>query len=343
MKYFLFLLILLSKSLLARNDQHVVNVYAWGGEIPKQLIQNFEHETGIKVNFSTYDSNETLYAKLRATQESIYDVILPSAYYVERMQKLGYLSPLDKAKLPHIKNLSKTFTQHDYDPNNQYSIPLIWGTTGIFYNQHWVKRKPQSWRDLWNKKWRHQLMILDDPREAFAMALLSLGYSIDDADPQHIQEAFEALKQLAPNIKLFANESIQAILIDEDAPAGIAWNGDVYKAQQENKAIQFIYPKEGFIIWIDCLSIPKNPPHEAEAYAFIDYLLRAKSAATIAQIEGHAITNEKGIALLPYAIKSNTLVYPDKKTLKRGMVQRDIGENAISLYHNYWQALKLSL
>lgn len=334
------LICLFSTQVMAK--ERVVNVYAWGGIIPKQVIQDFERTTGIKVNFSTYDNNETMYAKIKTSKQSIYDVILPSGYFVERMSKQGYLLRLDKTKLPHAKNLLHPFINPAYDPNNQYSIPLIWGATGLFYNQHWINIKPKKWGDLWTKQWRNQLMLLDDPREVFAMALFYLGYSANDENPQHIHEAYEALMKLKPNIKLFASESIQAIMIDEDAIAGTAWNGDAYKAHRENRAIQFVYPKEGYIIWIDCLSIPKNPPHEEEAYAFIDFMLHAKSAATIAEMEGHAITNEKGIQRLPERIKNDPLVYPTETVLKRATVQKDIGEEAIALYHAYWQELKLS-
>ncbi len=340
MKLLILIMSLLSTSVIA--NQRIVNVYAWGGIIPKKVIQDFEHTTGIKVNFSTYDNNETMYAKLRTSKQSIYDVILPSAYFVERMSKQGYLTPLDKTKLPHITNLSHHFIDNSYDPNNQYSIPLIWGATGLFYNQNWVKVKPKKWRDLWSKQWLNQLMILDDPREAFAIALFYLGYSANDTNPKHIDEAFKALMMLKPNIKLFASESIQAIMIDEDTIAGTAWNGDVYKSHRENQAVKFVYPEEGYIIWIDCLSIPKNPPHSEEAYAFIDFMLRKETAADIAKIEGHAITNEKGIELLPDQIKHDPLVYPTENTLKRATVQTDVGEDAIALYHAYWQQLKLS-
>ncbi|MFZ4076750.1 MAG: ABC transporter substrate-binding protein [Legionellaceae bacterium] len=326
----------------AMSEKRIVNVYAWGGEIPKKVIQNFEHDTGIKVNFSTYDNNETMYAKVRASKTTIYDVILPSAYFVERMRKQDLLMRLDKRKLPHLKNISKQFINHPYDPNNQYSIPLIWGATGLFYNAHWITKKPLKWEDLWDSQWKNQLMMLDDPREVFAIALLRLGYSPNDVNPEHIQQAYQALLKLTSNIKLFASESIQAILIDEDAMLGTAWNGDVYKARQENKDIEFIYPEEGFVIWIDCLSMLKNAPHKAEAYAFIDYMLRSKTAADIALIEGHAITNQKGLLSLPDEIKNNPLVYPDEQTLKNAIVQGDIGEQAILLYHQYWQQIKLS-
>jgi spermidine/putrescine transport system substrate-binding protein len=324
------------------NAQKTLNVYIWGGEIPKKIIKQFEHETGITVNFSTYDSNETMIAKLRANKRPIYDVILPSAYFVERMRHQNMLSELDHTQLPNLRHLEKQFTKHDYDLNNHYSVPFIWGATGIFYNQQWIKSPPTTWASLWEKNWRHQLMFLDDARDVLAIALLRLHYSPNDIDASHLQAAFEALLALAPNIKLFASEGVQATMIDEDAIAGATWNGDAYKAHHENSAIQFVYPKEGFVIWIDCLAIPVNAPHLKEAHAFINFMLKPNIAADVAQTEGHAITNKTGKALLPLSIQKNTMIYPSEKTLSRGYIQRDVGEETLKLYNQYWQALKLS-
>ena len=319
-----------------------LNVYVWGGEIPKQVIHDFEKKTGIKVNFSTYDANETMVAKLRASQQPIYDIIIPSAYFVERMRRQGMLSELDHARVPNLKYLSKNFTHNDYDPGNHYSIPFIWGATGIFYNQRWVKNPPAHWADLWSHHWRNQLMVLDDPRDLFSIALARLHYSMNDTNATHLREAFQSLLALAPNIKLFASESIQAIMIDEDAIAGTTWNGDAFKAHQENPAIQFVYPSDGFVIWVDCLAIPRHAVHLSEAYTFLNFMMEPKIAARVALTEGHAITNQAGRALLPAHIRNNPMVYPSRKTLQRGHVQRDVGEEALALYNNYWQALKLS-
>ncbi|GGI79010.1 ABC transporter substrate-binding protein [Legionella impletisoli] len=320
----------------------VVNVYVWGGEIPKSVIHQFEKATGIKVNFSTYDSNETMYAKLKASKRTVYDVIMPSGYFVERMRKQGMLTKLNQSKLPLLDNLTPAFNKSAYDPGNQFSVPINWGATGIFYNNHWINESPSSWRDLWAKRWREQLLLLDDSREIFSIGLMSLGYQPNDTDPTHIKEAFEFLLKLAPNVKMFASDSVQAIIIDGDAKAGTAWNGDAYKANQENKAIEFVYPKEGFVIWVDCLAIPKNPPHLDEAYEFINFILKPEVAAEIALREGHAITNAKGKALLPEAMQHNPVIYPPERVLKRGFVQRDVGDQVIALYNQYWEKLKLA-
>ncbi|MDF1827451.1 MAG: spermidine/putrescine ABC transporter substrate-binding protein [Legionellaceae bacterium] len=320
-----------------------LNLYIWGGEIPKALIQTFEHETGINVNLSTYDSNETLYAKLKATPRPMYDVVLPSAYFVERLKKQKLLSQLDPNRLPNLKNLDPAFENNHYDPHNQYSIPLIWGITGIFYNQAWIKHMPTHWGDLWDSSWKGQLMLLDDPREVFGMALLKLGYHPNDSDPKHIEEAFRSLKTLAPNIKLFVSEGIQSILVDGDATVGVTWNADALKAYRENKNIRFTYPEEGFVLWIDCLAMLKNAPHPDEAYAFINFMLKASSAASLALTEGHAITNQAGKKQLPESIQNNPMTYPAPEVLKRGIIQRDLDEKTLELYNTYWQQLKFSL
>ncbi|MGQ3888690.1 ABC transporter substrate-binding protein [Legionella sp. CNM-1927-20] len=319
----------------------VVNVYVWGGEIPKEIVQQFEKETGITVNFSTYDSNETMYAKLKASRQGIYDVILPSAYFVERMRNQNMLAKLDHRQLTNISNLDQKFTQNDYDKGNNYSIPFIWGTTGIFFNSRNITTPPTTWRALWDKRWSNQLMMLDDSREVFAIALLSLGFDPNTKDPNLIKAAYNELVKLVPNIRIFASDSIQAIMIDEDASLGSAWNADAYKAAKENSNVHFIYPEDGFIIWVDCLAVPQNAPHPEEALTFINFLLKPTIASQVALITGQAITNLQGRALLSSAVRNNPVVYPPPEILKKGIFQRDVGEETLNLYNQYWQQLKL--
>lgn len=324
-------------------SKRIVNVYVWGGVIPNSLIQKFEKETGIKVHFSTYDSNETMYTRLKASQKGVYDIILPSAYYVERMKKQNLIIKLDKTKIPNLKNLDPGFQNNPYDPHNNHSVPLTWGATGIFYNSKWINYNITSWQDLWLDKWKNQLLLLDDPREVFSGALLSLGFNPNDNNPVHIKKAYEKLLQLIPNIKLFASDNLQSILIDEDALLGITWNGDAFKAYQENSAINFIYPKEGFVMWVDCLAIPAKAPHLNEAYEFINFFLNGENAKIMALKQGYAITNRIGKDLLPDAIKKNQMVYPSDEIIKKGYFQRDVQTDTIVLFNKYWEQLKLAM
>lgn len=339
--YFIFLLLFFTSALFAK--EQVVNVYAWSAVIPDAIIQQFEKETGIKVNFSTYDSNETLYAKLRASSAPGYDVIEPSSYYIDRMRHQRMLQKLDKTKLSYFKHLNPLFLNQKYDPNNLYSFPFIWGVTGIFLNQdYFSSKKITGWSDLWDKQYNNQLMFLNDSREAFSIALKILGYSLNDNNPDHIKKAYLKLKELMPNIKLFNSEAVISILVDEDATLGVAWNGDVFKARRENKNLDFVYPKEGFIIWVDNFAIPKNPPHLENAYQFLNFMSRPDIAKIMALENDYATANLTAQKSLPPEIKNNLIAYPTAAILKHGEFQTDISDSALALYEKYWEELKMS-
>lgn len=341
------LIILLTMTLLGISNnalakQRVVNVYAWTGEIPFKLVKQFEKETGIKVNFSMYENNEIMYTKIKASKGIGYDIVMPSSYFVDRMRRQGMLQKLDRSKLSNYKNLNPKFLHPVYDPKSDYSIPYIWGITGIFINdKHYASKGVQKWSDLWEKRFHNQLMLLDDTREVFSMALISLGYSANERDPKHIEKAYEKLKQLLPNIKVFSTETVISIMIDEDANIGMSWNGDAYKGITENKDIRFVFPKDGFVIWVDTLAIPKDAKHKKEAYEFINFLLRASVAKEVALETNFPIANLAGKNLLPKNIRNNKTIYPDDAVLKRGQFQKDVGDQTLAIYEKYWEKLKM--
>ncbi len=334
------LLSVFATPILAANE-NVVNVYSWSGVIPDAVIQQFEKESGVKVNFSTFDSNEVMYAKLKASKNPGYDIIEPSSYYIDRMRRQGMLEKLDKTKLSHFNNLNPDFLNAPYDPHNNFSVPFIWGVTGIFVNQDYFPAESLArWSDLWEKRFTDKLMMLDDTREVFSMALRVLGYSVNDSNPEHIKQAYLKLKELLPNIKIFSS-AVLSILIDEDAHVGMAWNGDVYKAYKENPQLRFIFPKDGFVIWVDNFAIPKDAPHRTNAYKFLNFMLRADIARTVALDNHFPTPNLAGQKLLPPEIRNNPIVYPSHDILRRGEFQTDVGDEALSLYEKYWERLKM--
>lgn len=336
----LLLLLLLPISVYAKE---IVNVYAWSDEIPDFIVQKFEKETGIKVNIATYENNEIMYAKLRASKNPGYDVVMPSSYFVDRMRNQGMLEKLDKTKLPNIKNINPEFINPAYDPKSEYSVPHIWGITGIFYNsKYYADGSVTRWTDLWQPRFEDKLMLLDDTREVFSMALLSLGYSANDSNPEHIKIAFEKLKQLMPNVKVFSTDMVVSILIDEDATIGMAWNGDAFKASEENPDIKFIYPADGFVIWVDNFSIPVSAPHKNAAYTFLNFMLRADVAKDIALYTHFPTPNLAAQKLLPERIRNNTTVYPPKEILERGSFQTNLSDETLAIYEKYWEELKIS-
>jgi spermidine/putrescine transport system substrate-binding protein len=337
----LVLLLTLCGSPLALAADNTVNVYTWSGVIPDSLIRQFEKETGIKVNFSTYDSNEVMFAKLKADKNAAYDVVEPSSYYIDRMRRQDMLEKLDKKKLPYFKNLNPSFLNQVYDPKSEYSLPFIWGITGIFINKDYFDNKSiSSWSDFWSTRYRDQIMLLDDSREVFSMALAVLGYSVNDENPEHIKAAYLKLKTLLPNIKIF-NSAPLSILIDEDANLGMVWNGDVFKASKENAQLEFIYPKDGFVIWVDNFAIPKDAPHRENAYKFLNFMLR-EDVAKAAALDNHFPTaNLAAQKILPRDVRDNPTIYPSRDTLQRGQFQTDISDEALALYETYWERLKM--
>ena len=339
----LFLIILLTTfSLCIHAADQTLNVYNWSTFMPTSVINQFERETHIKVNYTEFDSNETLYAKLKANPKIAYDIIVPSSYYVQRMAREGMLHSIDFSQLSNFHNLNPLFLHQAYDPTNQYSIPYLWGTTGIVINdQYWDPNSIKHWQDLWSPRFKNQLLMLEDSREVFAIALTTLGYSINDTNPQHIKQAYEKLLALKKNIKVFNTDADIPIYADEDATAGMGWSGDVYLATLENKHLRYIYPQDHFTIWVDCVSVPKYAPHYQNALRFLNFLMRPEIAKEIAVAIGYSTPNLPAERLLPKKMRDNLLVNPPASLLKRGRFQLDVGR-ADTLYEKYWQLLKIA-
>ncbi|MDR3476942.1 MAG: spermidine/putrescine ABC transporter substrate-binding protein [Gammaproteobacteria bacterium] len=322
--------------------ENIVNVYTWSQEIPHFVIEKFEKETGIKVHYSTFDSNEVMYTKLRAAKNPGYDLVEPSSYYIDRMRHQGMLQKLDRAKLDNYKNLDPLFLNQAYDPQSEYSVPFIWGITGIFVNKNYFSQNGvTTWNNLLDKKYLSQLMFLDDAREVFSTALLMLGYSINDKNPEHIKEAYLKLKSLMPNVKLFNTDAIISLLIDEDATAGMSWNADLYKASKENPNLRFIYPSNGFEIWVDNFALLKSAPHTENAYRFLNFLMRPEIAMAISLNINYSTANLAAKNLLPAEIKNNPALYPSADILRHGEFETDIGDTAFGLFEKYWEQLKM--
>lgn len=321
----------------------ILNIYAWGGEIPDSVMRQFEKESGIKINFSTYENNEVMFAKLRTSKNVGYDIVMPSGYFVSRLRKQDMLQPLDKSQLPNWKNLNPDFTHPNYDPEAQYSIPYIWGITGIFVNNdYYAPSSIKKWSDLWAPRFTNELMLIDDMREVFGMALISLGYSSNETNPDHIKAAYLKLKDLMKNVKVFSSDTLISIMIDEDATVGMAWNGDVFKAEMENKNLKFLLPKEGSVKWMDTFAIPKNAPHADAAHVFLNFIMRADVARDIALSSHYPTANLAGWKLLPDSVKHNPIAYPSSAQLSRAHFQEDLPPDVLAMYEKYWDELKMS-
>lgn len=339
-KYLFVMLVLMLAARVFAADKSEVYVYNWTEYLPDEVIASFQKDTGIKVVYATYESNESMYARLKILKGGGYDVVFPSTYFVHKMRLEGLLSPIDKTKLPNLKNLDTRLLNKPYDPENTYSIPYVWGSTAIGYNADKVKKEEvSSWADLFNPRFKGQLVFNDDIREVFGVGLKVLGYSVNDTDPAHIEAAYTRLKTLMPNIRLFASDSPKQAFLNQEVVAGMIWNGEIYMAADENPAISYLYPKEGAMFWVDNMIIPVNAPNKDNAHKFIDYILRPDSAKQICEYVGYAPANEAAMALYDDALKNNKTVFPDSADIGNGEFQTDVGD-AILVYEKYWEKLK---
>jgi spermidine/putrescine transport system substrate-binding protein len=320
--------------------QRELRFFNWSDYLPPAVLESFTRETGIQVHYATYDSNEAMYAKVKLLDGGGYDLVVPSTYMVDRMRKQGLLRPLDRSQLPHFGNLDPHHLDLPFDPGNRYSVPYLWGTTGIAVDAGRIDPAGlHAWADLWQPRFHRALVLPNDMREVFHMAMLVLGLPVNSTDPAHIEAAYRKLRELMPNVRLFSSDAPQVLFITGEVDAGMIWNGVACLAAREAPAIRFVQPAEGPLLWMDNLAILKNAANPDEAHTLIDYLLQPEVARLISESVGYATPNAAAVALLPPGIRNNPVIYPPASVIGRGEYQVDLGE-AIRLYTEYWERLK---
>lgn len=252
-----------------------LNLYVWTEYIPPDHIDCFEAVYGITVNREEYSANEEMYAKLNAGASN-YDLVQPTDYIVPLMIRQGLLQKLDKSKLPVFAYFDPNYLNLSFDPNNEYTVPYQAGTDAIVVNTDVVDNPPKSFADLWSPEFidARRMIMLDDSRAIIGAALLTLGYDINTTDPDQLKEAEVKLTELAKGVKIYNSDAVRANLLAGDVDLGITWTGEAFLAQQENPAIQYIYPTEGALLWQDNYAIPVDAPHLDAAYAWINYTMQ---------------------------------------------------------------------
>jgi spermidine/putrescine transport system substrate-binding protein len=339
MKKFLLLFCALCFIVSCNKNKNVVNVYNWTEYIPNEVISQFEKETGIKVIYSTYDSNELMYSKLKIAGGSGYDLVFPSTYFVSKMAKEGLLEELDHSKFTNTHHLNPALMNMGYDEGNKYSLPFLWGTTLIAYNEKYIKGNITSWRDLWREEYKGYIILNNDVREVFQMALMLLGYSGNSSDEKEIEEAYNLLTTLVPSVRVFNSDSPKLPLINEEVRVGMVWNGEIYRAQLANPDIKYVIPKEGPLIWMDCMSIPKGAKNAENAYKFMDFILRPEISKILREDSGYISPNITDLNSMSEALRNNSLLNPTEADLQGAEFQTDIGD-AVLVLERYWEKLK---
>lgn len=339
MKKCFFLLIALSLVLLSGCEKgkksEAIHVYNWGDYVDMDTIRQFERETGIEVIYDTFASNEDLYVKLKKSKDA-YDVVVPSDYMVERMIREDMLMPLDYDRIPNRDKFDPKIMDPAYDPENRYSLPFYWGTLGIVANKTRLKGGIDSWNDLWDARYKNDIIMYNSQRDSIAVALKKLGYSMNSRSLEELEAAKEALIEQKPLVYAYLGDDGRDVMSQGDAALSVTYSGDASLMCRENDDLQYILPKEGTNIWYDSFVVPKNAKNPEGAMAFINFMSRPDIAAKNAAYNvGYATPIPEAIRLLPDWMQRDSIAYPDMDSLPPLEVYRDTG-GLIQVYDRIW-------
>ena len=274
------------RSAQGHTGSNTLTIYNWGDYIDPDLIKKFEKETGYKVSYETFDSNEAMFTKIKQGGTS-YDLTIPSEYMIQKMMKEKMLNQLDYSKIKGIDAIDSRFMDLDFDPGNRYSIPYFWGTLGIIYNdKKYSEEMIQHWDDLWRPELKDSLMLIDGAREVMGLALNSEGQSLNSKNPQELAQAAKKLNRLTDNVKAIVADEIKMYVINEEASVAVTFSGEAAEMIDNNEHLHYVIPSEGSNLWFDNIVIPKTAKNIDGAYAFINFLLVPENAAQNAEYIG---------------------------------------------------------
>lgn len=322
-------------------DDNNLYIYNWGDYIDPTLIEKFEDESGYNVIYETYDSNESMYVKIKSGS-SPYDVIFPSEYMIDKMKSESLLMELDKQKIPNITNIDPYFLNQKFDFGNKYSLPYFWGTVGIAYNPNIYEQlgieKPTQYKDLWNPALVGNVLLLDGAREVVGSSLNSLGYSLNSSNDNELEQAKQNLLNLAPNIKGVVGDEIKMLMANNEAAAAIVWAGDAKVIQSNNPNIKFITPSEGSNIYLDNIAIPKTSKNVEGAYEFINFLLDNQNASINTEYVGYSSPIKSEMV----KHKDDVVYYPQVETMNKLEFYTNLEPRYLKRYNNIFLEFKMS-
>ncbi|KQY48839.1 MULTISPECIES: polyamine ABC transporter substrate-binding protein [Rhizobium/Agrobacterium group] len=327
-------LILSGSATIATAQERVVNIYNWSDYIDASILEDFTKETGIKVVYDVFDSNEILETKLLAGGTG-YDVVVPTATFLQRQIAAGVFQKLDKSKLPNLSNMWDEITTRvaTYDPGNEYAIDYMWGTTGLGYNVEKVKQilgtdeKP-TWDVLFKPELAAKfkdcgIQVLDSPTDVVPSVLLYLGLNPDSHAPEDLAKAEELLLKIRPNIRKFHSSEYINALANGDICLALGYSGDIFQARDraaEAKAgvtVDYSIPSTGAQMWFDVMAIPADAPHVAEAHEFLNYIMKPEVIAKASDVVFYANGNKASQQFVSKDVMGDTAIYPPEDVMKK--------------------------
>ena len=317
-----------------------VNVFIWTEYVSEAAISDFEKDTGIKVNVSTYSSNEDMLAKLKSESEGTYDVILPSDYAIEYLIAQDKLEAFDKDKLSNLSNIDPAYLDESFDPGNVYSVPYEGGVACIAVNTAKVDKEITSYADLFDSSLKSQLVVLDDYRAVIGMTERSMGLSMNETDPDTLAQVEEKLLTLKDNIKLYDSDSPKSALISGDCTVGMVWSAEVALAMDENPDIEIVYPTEGAYVFLDNWAIPKGAKNYDAAMEFINYMLSAEAAKMNIEDFPYLCPNKTALEMLGEDYVNNEAKNVPAEVIASGEFVSYLDTDTLAIYDEMWTKLK---
>jgi spermidine/putrescine transport system substrate-binding protein len=323
-RFFRFALLVVSWTFAASLRAAELNLFGWSEYVPQTVIDGFAKETGIKVNFETFSSNEELISKLAAGGGN-YDLVQPSDYAAEVMIRQKLLAPLDRTKLPNLKNLDPAYVGRPHDPDGKFTVPYMSGSVGIVINTEKVTTPIKGYKDVFQPRFKDRIVVLNDSRELVSWALESLGLPMNTINAASLAKARPIVAEWVKLVKVFDSDSPKTALLNGDVDLGVVWSGEAAILWKQNKKFQYVIPAEGAHLFIDVLAIPTGAKNPAAAHQFINYLLRPEVSRLISEAFPYTNPNIAARALLTAEELANPASYP-----KGGKLEtfRDIGKTA---------------
>ena len=334
-----------------RSGSNELYVYNWGEYIDEDVIDQFEEETGIKVIYDMFETNEEMYPVIEAGGVN-YDVVCPSDYMIQKMRENDLLAEINFDNVPNLDQIDPTYLEmsKSFDPENKYSVPYTWGTVGILYNTKRLEELgmdvPTKWSDLWDERLDGEILMQDSVRDAFMVALKKDGYSMNSDNEDELQQAKQDLIDQKPLVQAYVIDQVRDKMIGGEAAIGVIYSGEMLYIQNEVKDLgldydlKYVIPEEGTNLWIDSWVIPKNAKNKENAEKWIDFLCRPEIAKQNFDYITYSTPNTGAFDLLDEEIQNNKALFPDIDSLKDSEVYEYLGDEVDAVYNELWKEVK---
>jgi spermidine/putrescine-binding protein len=325
----------------AKEKEREVNFFNWSKYIGKDTLSGFTKDSGIKVNYEEFADEAEMFAKLRSGARG-YDLIIGTDYMIPSLKGLNVIDPYPTGVLTKTGNIDKQFLNTPYDPDNAFTIPYLWGTTGIGYNKKMMPKPPTSWWDLWDEKYSGKISILDNARDCISTGLLLKGLPETTTDEKDFAAVRDLLVKQRPLVKQYSSTQYMDSLVAGELFMAMAWSGDVLQSARENPHLDYVIPKEGSYMWVDNLCLVRGSQHREDTLRLVDYLLEGPVAADIANTVRYATPNAEAKKTLDKDLLKDPRVFPPPKMAKllkfHSLLEPDIQQ----LWTDTWEDVKVA-